>query len=188
MVLSLKKLGPPSHKDALCQVWLQLAKWFWRERFLDFVNVFSLFRIMSLGKRWGPSFEQTWIPFTRGCIVPSLVEIDPVVLEEKIFKFRQCIFAISSMSFRYFATVSLWQGRGFSFEQTWISFTQWCIVLSLVEIRPMVLEKKIIKFRQCFFAILYWSPLGKGWDPSIEQNESQSPKNALCRVWLAQVS
>ena len=32
------------------------------------------------------SFEQTWIPFIQGCIVPSLVEISSVVLE-KIFKF-----------------------------------------------------------------------------------------------------
>ena len=42
MVLHLNKLQSPSPKDALCQVWLKLAKWFWR-RFLNFVNVFSLF-------------------------------------------------------------------------------------------------------------------------------------------------
>ena len=41
----------------------------------------------------GSSFEQTWIPFTQGCFVPNLVEIGPVVLEKKIFKFRQSIFA-----------------------------------------------------------------------------------------------
>ena len=32
----------------------------------------------------GPSFEQTWIPFTQGCFVPSLVVIGPVVLEKKM--------------------------------------------------------------------------------------------------------
>ena len=30
------------------------------------------------------SFEQIWVPSTKGCIVPSLVEIDPVVLAKKI--------------------------------------------------------------------------------------------------------
>ena len=35
----LKKSWVP--KDALCQVWLKLAHWFWR-RFFNFVNVFSL--------------------------------------------------------------------------------------------------------------------------------------------------
>ena len=40
----LNKLESPSPKDALCQAWLKLAQWFWRRRFFNFVNVFSLFR------------------------------------------------------------------------------------------------------------------------------------------------
>ena len=31
-------------KNALCQLWLKLALWFWRKRFLNFVGVFLLFR------------------------------------------------------------------------------------------------------------------------------------------------
>ena len=42
--LHLNKLISPSHKYALCQVWLKLAQWFSRRRFFNFVNVFSLFR------------------------------------------------------------------------------------------------------------------------------------------------
>ena len=45
-----KRAGPfiwrnlnPSPKDAFGQVWLKLAQWFWRRRFFNFVNVFSLF-------------------------------------------------------------------------------------------------------------------------------------------------
>ena len=34
----------PSPKNALCQIWLKLGQWFWRRRFLNFVNIFSLFR------------------------------------------------------------------------------------------------------------------------------------------------
>ena len=49
----------PSPKDALCQVWLKLAQWFWRRRFLNFVNVFFYFVTISPLKRAGPSFEQT---------------------------------------------------------------------------------------------------------------------------------
>ena len=57
-----------------------------KEDFFKFVNVFSLFcNYLPLKKERGPSFEQTWIPFTQGCFVPSLVEIGPVVQEEKIF-------------------------------------------------------------------------------------------------------
>ena len=40
---SLNKLDFSSPKNALCQVWLKLALWFLRRRFLKFVNVFWLF-------------------------------------------------------------------------------------------------------------------------------------------------
>ena len=95
---------------------------------------------------WGPSFEQNLIPFTQEYIVPSLVEIGPVVLEKKIFKVHQCIFAISLLS-------PVGKGHGPSFEQTGILITQGCFVPSLVEIGPVVLKKKIFKVCQCIYAI-----------------------------------
>ena len=42
--LYLNKREPPSPKDALCQVWLKLSLCFLRRRFLNFFNVFLLFR------------------------------------------------------------------------------------------------------------------------------------------------
>ena len=44
MALHLKKLESPSPQDALFQVWLKLAQWFWRRTFLNFMNVYLLFR------------------------------------------------------------------------------------------------------------------------------------------------
>ena len=83
--LHLIKLESPSPKDTLSAVWLKLSKLCWRRRFFNFVNVFSLFRnYVPLEKGGAPSFKQTWIPFTRGCFVPSLVEIGPVVLDKKM--------------------------------------------------------------------------------------------------------
>ena len=84
----------------MCQVWLQLVQWFWRRRFLNFVIVIWLFHyyFLALRKKCGPSFLQTWIPTTKGYFVPSLVEINQGFLEKKIFKFGQCIFAISLLS------------------------------------------------------------------------------------------
>ena len=62
-------------------------------------NVFLLFRnyrYLPLEKDVAfHLIKKKQIPFTQGCFVPSLVEIGPAVLEKKIFKFRQCIFAIS---------------------------------------------------------------------------------------------
>ena len=79
--LHLNNHESPSPTDALCQVWLELDHGFRRRRFLKFVKVFSLFR--------------NYLPFTQGCFVPSIIDIDPLVLEKKILKILQCIFAIS---------------------------------------------------------------------------------------------
>ena len=74
--------------DALRQGWLKLAHWFLRRRFLKIVNVFWQFR------NYLP-LENTLILLTQGCLLPRLVEIGPVVLENKIFEIRQCIYTIS---------------------------------------------------------------------------------------------
>jgi hypothetical protein len=39
----LNKLEFPSHKDNMYQVWLNLACWFWRRRFLKIFSVVLLF-------------------------------------------------------------------------------------------------------------------------------------------------
>ena len=39
--------------------------------------------------------NKNYIPFTEGCVLSSLVELGSVVLEEKDWKSRQCIFIIS---------------------------------------------------------------------------------------------
>ena len=39
--LHLNKLESPSPKDALCQVWLKLAQWFWRRRFFLLSSMYS---------------------------------------------------------------------------------------------------------------------------------------------------
>ena len=91
--------------------------------------------LSPLWKGRGLSFEQMWIPSTKGCFVPRLVQIGTVILEKKIFKYFQYNFTFSLLS-------PLGKGYGHSFEQTWIPSFQGCFVPSLVEIGPVVLEKK----------------------------------------------
>ena len=55
---------------------------------------------------------------------------------------------------------------------------------SLVEIGPVVLEKKILKLRQNVFTLLLQSPLGKGQGPSFDKLESPSPKDGLYQFLL----
>jgi hypothetical protein len=87
-VLYLNKLEFNSLKDNLYQVWLILVCWFCRKRFKKIISVFLLSLLSPLGEALSPSFEQTWIPFTKGWFVISLVKIGPVVLEKlKMEKF-----------------------------------------------------------------------------------------------------
>ena len=50
-----------------------------------------------------------------------------------------------------------------------IPFTQICLVLRLVEIGPLVLEKKNFKFVNVFSQIRNYLPFEIGWGPSLEQ-------------------
>ena len=54
MFFHLNKLESHSPKDAKWQVWLKLVQWFLRRSFLNFVNFFYYFVIISPWKRAGP--------------------------------------------------------------------------------------------------------------------------------------
>ena len=90
------KILRPLHKWMLCVMFsLNWPRGSWRKfsKLLQFLFAISL--LSFLGKGRDLSFQQTWIPFTQGCFALSLVVIGLMVQREKIFKFRQCNFAIS---------------------------------------------------------------------------------------------
>ena len=95
-------------------------------------------------------------------------------------------YIISLIKRRKYPLFSLWKLKGYcsSFDQTWIPFTQGCFVPSLIEIGPVILEKKIFKFRQ--FILLFRShlPLKKGIALHLNKHEYSSPKDALYQIWL----
>ena len=81
-----KRIGPfictnlnPHHPRRHC------AKCGSGEIFFEFRQFLHFLNYLPLEIGWGPLFEQTWIPIKQGCIVLSLVEIGPVVLDKKIF-------------------------------------------------------------------------------------------------------
>ena len=53
VALLLNKLETQLFKDAVCNFWLKLTYWFWRSRFLNFVNFLSYFIIISSLKKGG---------------------------------------------------------------------------------------------------------------------------------------
>jgi hypothetical protein len=101
----LNKLDCPLPKDDLCQVWLKLAKWFWRRRFLNDTTPFLHFcDYLPLEKDLDLYLNKLEFTF-----VPSMIEFGLLVLE-KIFKTFQCIFTL--------LLFPLGEGQSPSFEQT----------------------------------------------------------------------
>ena len=88
MALHLNKLKSTPPMNVLCKVSLKLAQWFWKRRFFKFCQCNSISLLSPLGKRHGPSFEQTWFLVIKEFFLPSLFEIAPVVLEKKIKTWR----------------------------------------------------------------------------------------------------
>ena len=82
VALHLNKRESTSRKDTLCQVWLKLAKWFLRRRFLYFVNVFWLFcNYLPLEKDVALHLNKLESPPLKDAL---MIEIGPVVLEKKM--------------------------------------------------------------------------------------------------------
>ena len=89
---------------------------------------------------------------------------------------------ISSMYVWYYAIISPLK---MPWPYSWIPFTQWCIVPSLVEISPVVWEKKIFKFLVNVFSLFgKYLPSKMGGALYLKKLESSSPNYALCQVWL----
>ena len=70
--------------------------------------------------------------------MPSLVEIDPVILGKRALEFRQYIF----VTFYYYLPLAKCIALYLK-KKTLVAINQGCYVPSLVEIGPVVLEKKM---------------------------------------------
>ena len=131
MVLIYKTMSP-LHQRMLCAK-LVLARWFWRRRFLNFVNIFLQFHnylpqekgvALYLNKPSAQVIYKLEFPFAR-------------MICFKFGKFGQMVLK------KIFKSLPQRKGWDLQFEQTSIQITQGCFVPSLAEIGPMVLEKKM---------------------------------------------
>ena len=113
-----------------------------------FNEAFFLYPVISYW--WYSKFSRTWGPCATLLTGKTFVES------------YDCIITL------------IWRGESQSikwslFVNHWISFTQGFFMPSLVEIGPVVFEKKNFKFRQFISAISLSSPLGKGCAPLFQQ-------------------
>ena len=84
VALHLNKFNSPSPKDASCLVWLKLALWFWRRRFLNFANAFLLFCYHHPLEKGVPlHLNKVEFPTIKDALCQDLVEIGPMVLRKR---------------------------------------------------------------------------------------------------------
>ena len=94
--------------------------------------------------------------------------------------FQKEHFKMSSMYFRYFDLISHWKQACPFIWTNLIPLTKECFVSSLVWIGLGILEKTIIRFSRCIFAISSLF-LGSGAN-HLNKLKSLAPKNTLCKV------
>ena len=108
--------------------------------------------------------------------MPRLVELGQVVLEKKIFKFRQCILAIWYLS-------SLGKGRGPSLNKLGYHSPKDALCQVRLKLAKWFWRRFLNNFLNVFLLFRNYLPLEKSGGPSFEL-ESPLPKDALCQVWL----
>ena len=102
--LHLNKPESPSPKNALCQVWLKSAQWFWRRRYFNFVNIFSLFRnYFPLEKGGALHLNKLEFPLPKDALCQVWYWLSGSGEED---------FLNSSIYFRYFVIISPWKKAG----------------------------------------------------------------------------
>ena len=114
----------PDHPSDLWQVWSKLAQWFWKSRFLDFVNILRYFIIISPWKKACPIICKNWITFPKDDLCQVWMKLAP--------SFWRRIF-FSSTYFCYFVIICPWKRGGGTFEQTpkdafcqvWLKLAKW---------------------------------------------------------------
>ena len=89
------------------------------------------------GKRHGPSFEQTWIPFIKGCLCQGWLKLAQL--------FWRRFFKICKVFLRFPYFLPLEKGTlSLHFSKLKLTpFTQRCLEQSLVNIGPVDLENKM---------------------------------------------
>ena len=100
---------------------------------------------------------------TKGCTVPGLVEIGPVVLEKKIFKGQGRALHLYKLESPLHKDALC---------QVWLKLVQW-----FLRRRFLHFVNVILLFHNCF-------PLEKCGALHLNKSESHLPNDNLCQIWL----
>ena len=115
--------------------------------------------------------------FTYGCFAPILVDIGMVVHEKKIFKFCQCSSSILLLS-------PFGKEQGPLFEKEMNSLHPRMLCVGFGWNWPSGSGERFLDFFNVLLLFHYYLPLQEGMVLHLNKLESNSPKDAICKVWL----
>ena len=166
MTVHFNKIVSPSPKDALCHVWLKLAQWFWRRRFLNFVKVFSLLcSYLPLGKGVAIHLNKLEFPILKDTLCQVSLKLAQWFWRRRFLNFVNV--------FSLFVIISPLKRAGPIICQVWLKLVQW-------------FWRRFLNFVNVFllFHNYMYLPLKK--DVALQLNKLESPlhKDALWKVWL----
>ena len=108
------------------------------KNFFNFVHVFLLFRnYLPLEEGGALHLNKLEFPSPKDALCQVWLKLAHLVQEKKIFFYFVNVFSL------FGNYLPFGKGRGPSFEQIWIPFSEGCFVTSLVEIGSVVLEMKM---------------------------------------------
>ena len=168
----LNKLKYSLPRNAFCQVWIKQAQWFWRRRFLKFMNVCSLFH--------------NYLPFKNGEAL-RLKKMNPLHPRMHCAKFAWNWlsgfvedFWNLLMYFCNFVIISFWKS------------VDTFMLINLNSLHPKITcwnlpsgswEEVFLKFMTECLLFHNYLPLEKVLACHLNKLEPPPPKNALCHVW-----
>ena len=101
-----KNLEPSSPKNALCQVWLKMAQWFWRRRFLKVFNLFLLFpHYLPFGKDVAFHLNKLESPLPKNALCQVWLKLVKWFCRKRFLKVVNLFFIITQSSHGCIQTV-----------------------------------------------------------------------------------
>ena len=164
-------------KDALCQVWLKMAQWFWR-RFLIVLNVFWLFpNFLPFEKDVAIHLNELESPSPKNALCQVWLKLDQWFWIRRFFKvFNVFLLFQNYLPFEK-GMVDLYLNElespspEDSLCQVWLKLAQW-------------FWRRFLKVVNYVYYFPIISPFGKGVALHLNKLQSSSPRDTLCQVLL----
>ena len=126
-----------------------IVQWFWRRRFLNFINVFR--NHLPLEKSRALYFNNLESPSPKNALCQNWLKLDQWFWRRKFSKFLNVFFTISHLT-------PLWEGCGPTFGQTWIPSSKDAFCQVRLKLDQWLWRRRFLKVVNVFllFCIYYY--------------------------------